>query len=49
MGKTPDKEIERIEQTQNALRESIAEAKELAEQAQNLLQKHKESIKRKSE
>ena len=47
VGKTPDKQskqIEQIEQTQEALRESIAEATHLADKAQQLLQKHKKSI-----
>lgn len=48
MGKTPDKQIEEIEQTQEALRESIAEAKQLADKAQQLLQKHKKTIKQSS-
>ena len=46
MGKTPDKQIKEIEETQEALRESIAEAKHLADKAQELLQKHKEAIER---
>ncbi len=47
MGKTPDKQIEEIEKTQEALRESIDQAKELAEKAHTLLQKHKDNIERK--
>ena len=49
MGKTPDKQIEEIEQTQEALRESIKEAKNLADKAQELLQKHKKAIERHSD
>lgn len=44
MGKTPDKQVEEIEQTQEALRESIKQAKDLADKAQELLQKHKKTI-----
>lgn len=44
MGKTPDKQIKEIEKTQEALRESIEEAKNLADKAQELLKKHKQSI-----
>jgi hypothetical protein len=44
VGKTPDKQIEEIEETQEALRESIEEAKALADKAQELLQKHKKSL-----
>ena len=46
VGKTPDKQIKEIEQTQEALRESIEEAKQLADKAQELLQKHKETIRK---
>lgn len=46
MGKTSDKQIEEIEKTQEALRDSIDQAKELADKAQTLLQKHKENIER---
>ncbi len=49
MGKTPDKQIEEIEETQQALRESIKEAENLADKAQELLQKHKKTIERQSE
>ena len=49
MGKTPDKQIEEIEETQEALRDSIKEAKNLADKAQELLQKHKKMIKRQSD
>ena len=41
-----DKEIEQIQQTQDALRESIEEAKQLADKAHRLLQKHKKTVKR---
>lgn len=44
MGKTPDKQIEAIEETQEALRESIRKAKSLADKAHELLQKHKKTI-----
>lgn len=49
VGKTPDKQIEEIEQTQEALRDSIKEAKNLADKAQELLQKHKKMIERQSD
>lgn len=49
MGKTPDKQIEEIEETQEALRESIKEAKTLADKAHELLQKHKKAIDRQSD
>ena len=49
MGKTPDKQIEEIEETQEALRDSIKEAKDLADKAHELLQKHKKTIKRQSD
>lgn len=42
--KSSDKELERIEQTQEALRESIEQAKDLAEKAQKLLKKHKKTV-----
>lgn len=44
MTKSSDKEIEQIEQTQEALRESIEQAKELSDKAQRLLQKHKKTV-----
>jgi hypothetical protein len=47
VGKTLDKQIEEIEETQEALRESIKEAESLADKAQELLQKHKKTIERK--
>jgi hypothetical protein len=46
VGKTPDKQIKEIEETQEALRESIEQAKELADKAQQLLQKHKRTVER---
>lgn len=49
MGKTSNKEIEQIEQTQRALRESIEEAKQLPDKAQELVQQHKQHIKRQSD
>lgn len=44
MDKEADKEIERIERTQEALRESIEEAKRLSEDAQTLLRKHRRKL-----
>ena len=44
MGKSPSKQIKEIEKTQDALRESIEQAKELADKAQELLQKHKKTV-----
>jgi hypothetical protein len=44
MAKTPSKEIHEIEKTQEALRDSIDEAKRLAEKAEALLQKHKKTL-----
>lgn len=44
-----DKQIKEIEDTQEALRESIAEAKRLADKAQQLLQNHKKMIERQSD
>lgn len=46
MGKTPDKQIKEIEETQEALRDSIEQAKNLADKAQELLQKHKKTVQR---
>ena len=40
-----DREISEIEQTQAALRESIERTKELAEDAEKLLQQHKQTLK----
>jgi predicted transcriptional regulator len=46
MNKTKlEKEVARIEKTQGALRESIERTRELAEQADDLIQKHKETLK----
>jgi len=44
MGRERRKQIEEIEETQKALRESIEQAKELAGKAQQLLQDHKDAI-----
>ena len=44
MAKSPDKEIQEIEETQEALRESIEQAKNLAEKAQKLLHAHKKTV-----
>ena len=44
MAKSPDREIKEIEKTQEALRESIEQAKDLAETAQKLLQNHKKTV-----
>ena len=44
MAEQPRKQLEEIEQTQEALRESIEQAKELADKAQELLQRHKNSM-----
>lgn len=49
MAKTPDKQIEEIEETQEALHKSIKQAKSLADKAQELLQKHKRTVKRQSD
>jgi hypothetical protein len=49
VAKAPDKQIKEIEETQEALRESIAEAKDLADKAQQLLQRHKKTIERESD
>lgn len=46
MGKTSDRHIKEIEDTQEALRESITQAKQLVDKAQLLLQKHKKTIDR---
>jgi phosphoserine phosphatase len=42
VGKTSDKRIAEIEATQEALRESISEAKDLTAQTREILQKHKD-------
>jgi ABC-type transporter Mla subunit MlaD len=47
VGKTQDKldkQIKEIEDTQEALRQNIEQAKELAEKAQELLQQHKSDL-----
>jgi hypothetical protein len=49
VAKTPDKQIKEIEDTQEALRESIEQAKELADKAQKLLQKHKRTVQRQTD
>ncbi len=43
MGKTSDKRIAEIELTQKALRESISEAKDLTDQARELVEKNKDN------
>lgn len=45
MNKKIEREIEEIEDTQGKLRESIEQTKELAEQADKLLKKHKKTLK----
>jgi len=49
VGNARDKQLKEIEETQDALRESIAEAQHLAQKAQQLLQKHKKTIERESD
>lgn len=44
VGKQQNREIAEIEATQKALRESIEATKGLAEKAENLLQKHKQTL-----
>jgi hypothetical protein len=44
VSKTTEKQIKEIEDTQEALRESIEQAKDLADKAQELLQKHKKTV-----
>lgn len=44
MDKKIEREIKEIEVTQGKLRESIAQTKGLAEQADKLLQKHKKTL-----
>lgn len=46
VGKTSDGQKHNIEETQDALRESIEQAKHLADKAQLLLQKHNKTIDR---
>jgi hypothetical protein len=48
VSKASEKQIKEIEDTQEALRQSIAESKVLAEKAQDLLQKHKDTVKKQS-
>ncbi|GAA3894858.1 hypothetical protein GCM10022276_12470 [Sphingomonas limnosediminicola] len=48
MTKSADKDIQKIEETQAALRDSIEQAKELADEAQKLLKKHKKALKDRS-
>lgn len=42
--RTKDETLIQIEQTQAALRDSIDKAKELADQSERLIQKHREEI-----
>ena len=49
VGKTEDRQVKEIEETQEALRDSIEEAKRLADRAQHLLQQHKKTIEQKSD
>jgi len=44
MAEKARKQIREIEETQEALRESIEQAKQLADKAQELLQKHKDTV-----
>jgi hypothetical protein len=44
MNKKIEKQIERIEETQGALRESIEKAKALAEVAHKLVEDHKQTL-----
>jgi predicted transcriptional regulator len=44
VGKKADARIREIEETQEALRQSIADATDLAAKAQQLVKKHKESL-----
>jgi outer membrane murein-binding lipoprotein Lpp len=44
VAKSPKSQIEQIEETQEALRESIEQAKELADQAHEMLKKHKKTL-----
>ena len=46
--KTFEDEIARIEATQDALRESIEETKQLSAKAEKLLQQHKRALKNRS-
>lgn len=49
VSKTSNKQIKEVEKTQESLRESIDQAKELAEKAHELLQKHKKTVERQSD
>ena len=49
MSESKTAELAEIEETQAALRESIESAKELAEQAEGMLQKHKAALSQDSE
>ena len=44
MPTTDDKTLREIEQTQAALRDSIKEAKQLAEKSDRLLKKHRKAV-----
>lgn len=44
MDKKIEREIEKIEETQGKLRESIEQTKDLAQQADALLKKHKKTL-----
>jgi ABC-type transporter Mla subunit MlaD len=44
VNKKTDDEIARIEETQEALRDSIEESKRLADKTQELLQQHKKAL-----
>jgi DNA-binding transcriptional regulator YhcF (GntR family) len=49
VAKSPKTQIEQIEETQEALRESIEQAKALADQAQEMLKKHKKTLEDRSD
>jgi hypothetical protein len=49
VGQTPDNRINEIEQTQNALRHTIEEARQLTDKAQQLLQKNKGTTERRGD
>lgn len=46
MNKKIEAEVAKIEETQGALRESIEQTKALAEQAEKLMKRHKETLKK---
>lgn len=48
MSDKDDKTLNEIEQTQEALRESIEEAKKLAEKSERLLKRHRKQVKSES-